>query len=63
MAIKHINPKAKKESGVIVSGKDAKKVATILTDKSIAKSQFRRLSKSLQAIQRFNSKSNPLGKN
>jgi hypothetical protein len=47
MAIKHINPKAKEESGVIVSGKDAKKVATILSDKSIAKSQFRRSSKSL----------------
>ena len=55
MAIKHINPKAKEESGVIVSGKDAKKVAAILSDKHIAKSQFRRSSKSLsdslQAIQ------------
>ncbi len=55
MAIKHINPKAKEESGVIVSGKDAKKVVTILSDKHIAQSQFRRSSKSLsdslQAIQ------------
>jgi len=55
MAIKHINPKAKEESGVIVSGKDAKKVVTILSDKYIAQSQFRRSSKSLsdslQAIQ------------
>lgn len=25
MAIKHINPKAKEESGVIVSGKDSKR--------------------------------------
>jgi hypothetical protein len=47
MAIKHINPKAKEESGVIVSGADAKKVATILSDKSITKSQFHRSSKSL----------------
>ncbi len=47
MAIKHINPKAKEVSGVIVSGEDAVKVSTILTDRSIAKNQFKRLSKSL----------------
>ncbi len=47
MAIKHINPKSKEESGVIVSGEDAKKVATILSDRHIAKSQFLRSSKSL----------------
>jgi len=47
MAVKHINPNAKEESGVIVSDSDAKKVATILSDEDIAKSQFYRSSKSL----------------
>ena len=34
MAIKHINPNAKEESGVIVSGKEAKKIARILSSKN-----------------------------
>ena len=34
MAIKHINPNAKEESGVIVSGKEAKKIASILFSKN-----------------------------
>ncbi len=49
MAVKYINPKVKEESGVIVSGSDAKKVVTILSDKTVTKSQFHRSSKSLSA--------------
>jgi len=48
MAIKHINPKAKEESGVIVSGKDAKKVAKFLVDKHLTKEQFLKSSNSLE---------------
>ena len=47
MAIYHINPKVKKESGVIVSGEDAKRVMEILQDPEIGKKQFLRSAESL----------------
>ena len=34
MAIKHINPKRKEESGVFVSGADAEKIDKIFSDKN-----------------------------
>jgi len=46
MAVKHINPKAKEESGLIVSGREAKKVVQILSDSNISKSQFIKSTKS-----------------
>ena len=48
MAIKHINAHAKVESGVIVSGKDAKKVVQILSDSNLTKKQFMKSVKSLE---------------
>ena len=50
MAIYHINPKAKKESGVIVSGEDAKRVMEILHDTEIGKKQFLRSAESLASV-------------
>lgn len=48
MAIYHINPKAKKESGVIVTGEDAKKVMEILHNPKISREQFLKSSQSLK---------------
>jgi len=48
MAIKHINAHEKVESGVVVSGKDAKKVIQILSDPNITKNQFMKSPKSLK---------------
>jgi len=49
MAIYHINPKAKKESGVIVTGEDAKKVMEILHNPEIRKKQFLKTSQLLSS--------------
>jgi len=48
MAIRHINQKAKEESGVVVSREDAKKVVSFLTDRNKTKKQFIKSTKSFE---------------
>ena len=50
MAVKHINPKAKEESGLIVSGKEARKVVQILSDTNRSKTQCIKSTKSFQEV-------------
>ena len=40
MAVKYINPKAKAESGIIISGKEAKKIDYFLSNKKTLNKQM-----------------------
>jgi len=57
MAVKYINPYLKKQSGIIVTGKEIEKLDYILSEKTTKqqfKSSFNNLKKSLKIIKNVN---------